>query len=59
VKYRAFDRDVSQLLSIRSAAQKQTTATHVAAADEIRWKTQTFAEMREQDFDIFFAGDAA
>src|SRR5438270_12613315 len=55
----AGDGDVAHLAAIDSATEKQSTAAHIAAADEIGGETETLAEMFEKNVDVFGRGDTA
>ena len=59
LSHRARHGDVRQFVAIDRAAQQQSAAAHVPAPDEIRWKTQPFPKMREENIDIFSRGDAS
>jgi hypothetical protein len=46
-------------VTIRGAAQHQSTATHVAPTDKVRRKSQSIAKVCQQHVDVFPSGDAA
>ena len=56
---RTLDRDILQFLPIRSTAQEQATAAHIAAADKIAGKPQALSKMSEQNLHVFLARNAA
>ena len=51
--------NIRQFLSGLSPTQHESSATHIAAADEIGWKQQTLAENVQKGSGIFSARDTA
>src|SRR5690606_16135315 len=56
---RAGNRHVLELFTGSRGAQQESTAAHVTAADERRWKQQPFAEDVQQHIDVLARRDAA
>src|SRR6266496_972340 len=59
VNNRARHRDIGKLLSINRAAQHQSTATHIAATDEVSGEAQPVTKFGQQNVNIFSRGNAA
>src|ERR687896_256396 len=56
---RTVHRHVRELPALRYRAEHQSPAAHIAAADEVRRKTQAFAEARGENLQILAGRDAA
>jgi hypothetical protein len=53
VTYRIMRRSVREFGAMMRAAQHQSPAAHVSAADELGWKEQPFTENSQQRLYVF------